>query len=385
MAQSRITIFGDLIDTADMPTVITNILAPGRLVGNDFVVAASDFMQITPGSCLLPNGILVVENETQSLVVPNSSLATDYTVIYQLEDTITLGGSPAILRLLSGAKQQADYTDGTILGWIRYPGGSVPLDAGFFVQPSHLRIIQKPDVFYYLNNCPLVLIQPPVSFSVPSSSIQIPPSVTANFFNFSVHPLSSGTAVQLTSAGLPSPLMPSTTYYIVNATTAGFQLAATPTGVPIVLTTVGSGTQMFTVQSQSWQIMADYPLSEACTRFVNAQTIPSTYTFRMPFTISNNGQPRKLVTRLLVDFNCLVTFSINLKGTNIPLSPNGGLISNTGTIITREFDIPVKSSLTWNGGATAFIECTVNSQPSRGVSIGYVGLTMEPTPFTLFT
>ena len=281
-----------------MPEMISNIMAPGRLIGNEFIVAASDYMNITPGSCLLPDGVLVIENETKSLVIPNSSLATDYTVIYQLEDTRTLGGSPAILRLLSGVKRQEDFIDGTILGWIRYPGGSIPISPSFFIQPSPLRITKSADQFYYQNTCPLNVIRP---------------------------------------------------------TTSG------------------------------WSETYDYVLSEACSRFVNTLSVPSSYVMRIPFVIPSSGQPRKLVTRLLVDFNCLVTFTINLKGTTITLSPNGGLVSNTGTIITREFDIPLDVSLTWDAGSTAYIEATIDSQPSRGTSIAYVGLTLEPTPFTLFT
>jgi len=297
-SQRRLNIFGDLIDTADLPEMISNIMSPGRLTGNDFIVAASDYMNITPGSCLLPDGVLVIENETKSLVIPNSSLATDYTVIYQLEDTITLGGSPAILRLLSGIKRQEDFLDGTILGWIRYPGGSIPISQSFFIQPSTLRISKRADAFYYINSCPLNIIRPATS---------------------------------------------------------------------------------------GWAETVEYVLSEACTRFVNTLTVPSSYTIRIPFVVPSAGQPRKLVTRLLVDFNCLVTFSINLKGTSVTLSPNGGLVSNTGTIITREFDIPLDATLTWEAGSTAYIEAVIDSQPSRGTGIAYVGLTLEPTPFTLFT
>lgn len=383
MSQRRITIFGDLIDTADMPEVISNIMAPGRLTGNDFIVAASDFMQISAGSCLLPNGILVVEDETKSLVIPNSSLATDYTVIYQLEDTITLGGSPAILRLLSGTKRQIDFTDGTILGWIRYPGGSVPLDASFFVQPSHLRIVQKTDEFYYTNPCPIKIIKHPLTnIIVPNTNVDI----TNNTFSYPNSAIPAGTAVTLTTTGtLPAPLLTATTYYAVSSTAMTFKLATSPIGTAIDLTTVGSGNTIFNVTASSWSETTDYVLSEACTRFTNISSIPSAFTFRMPFVIPSAGQPRKLITRLLVDFNCLTTFSINLKGTTISLTPNGGLISNTGTIITREFDIPMNSSLIWEAGQTAFIECTIDSQPSRGTSIAYVGLTLEPTPFTLFT
>ena len=56
--QRRINIFGDLIDTADLPEMIANIMSPGRLAGNDFIVAASDLLQISAGSCLLPDGVL---------------------------------------------------------------------------------------------------------------------------------------------------------------------------------------------------------------------------------------------------------------------------------------------------------------------------------------
>jgi hypothetical protein len=134
-----------------------------------------------------------------------------------------------------------------------------------------------------------------------------------------------------------------------------------------------------------WTETTEYVLSEACTRLTNASALPSIYTLQFPFVIPSTGQPQKLVTRLLVDFNCLVTFSINLKGSVITLEPNGGLISNTGTVITREFNIPANDSVEWEAGSTAYINAEVDAQPSRGASIAYVGLTLEPTPFTLFT
>jgi hypothetical protein len=298
--QTRVTVYGNLIATSDLPNMISNIMSPGRLTGNNFVVASSDYMDISPGSCLLPNGILIIEDEVKSLVIPNSSLATDYTVIYQLQDTTTLGGSPAILQLLSGIKNQADYTDGTILGWIRYPGGSIPISQSFFIQPSHLKISKSITDFYYKNNCPFNMIR--------STSV---------------------------------------------------------TG---------------------WTEATAYQNSEACTRFVNTNVAASVYTLKFPFIIPNT-QPVKLVTRLLVDFNCLVTFSINMQGTVVTLSPdlNNGLISNTGTIITRDFDIPYSADVTWKSGTTAYIQADIDAQSNRGVSLAYVGLTLEPTPFTLFT
>jgi len=382
MSQRRVTIFGDLIDTSDMPEVISNIMSAGRLTGNDFIVAASDYMSITAGSCLLPDGVLVVEDEIKSLVIPNSSLATDYTVIYQLEDTMTLGGSPAVLRLLSGVKRQQDFSDGTILGWVRYPGGSVPLSASFFIQPSHLRITKRSDVFYLTQSCPLRAITPPHSIALASSDFDH----VANRVTYQKSPIAAGTTVSFTTTGtLPSPLVSTATYYVINSANNSFQLASSLLSTPIDFTDIGSGVHIMNVTSSPWVDTIDYVANEACTRYVNNSSLPSAYTLRLPFVIPSEGQPRKLVTRLLVDFNCLVTFSINLKGTVITLTPNGGLISNTGNIITREFDIPYDVALAWDAGTTAYIEITVDSQPSRGTSIAYVGLTLEPTPFTLFT
>jgi hypothetical protein len=155
MNQRRLNIFGALIETADMPDLASHIMAPGRLVGNDFIVAAADLLQVTAGSCLLPDGVLIIETEVKNLNVPNSSLATDYTVLYQLEDTGTIGGSPANLRLVDGIKRQENLTDGTILGWVRYPGGNIPLASSFFIQPSHLRVSKNPADFYFRSLCPL--------------------------------------------------------------------------------------------------------------------------------------------------------------------------------------------------------------------------------------
>ncbi len=299
MSQRRLNFFGDLIDTGDLPEMIANIVAPGRLRGCDFVVAASDLLSVAPGSCLLPDGVLIIEDETKYLVVPNSSLATDYTVLYQLEDTRTLGGSPAILRLLSGIKRQVDMQDSAILGWINYPGGSIPLSSSFFTQSSHLRVSKRADTFYYSNQCPILGIRD--------------------------------------------------------------------------------------ASASHWQETIDYVLSEACNRFTNTTSMPAQYTLRIPFIIPSDGQPQKLVVRLLVDFNCLVTFKIYLKGELLELTPNGGLVSNTGTLITREFNIPKLMATSWKGGTTAYIDVVIDAQPSRGVSLAYLGLTTEPTPFTLFT
>jgi hypothetical protein len=68
------------------------------------------------------------------------------------------------------------------------------------------------------------------------------PPAWETFYNFQ-----NGTAVRLTGggandgSGLPAPLQQATTYYVVNANGATFQLASTPGGPPINLTTEAGG------------------------------------------------------------------------------------------------------------------------------------------------
>ncbi len=295
MSQRRINVYGDLIDTADMPDMISNIMAPGRIIGCNFTVAGSDLMYVTPGSCLLPDGVLVLEDEAKSLIVPNSSLPADYTIVYQLEDTIILGGSPAILRLLTGIKRQQDFPDGVILGWLRYPGGSIPISPEFFIQPSHLRIEKRSDTFTYINQCPLSVIKQESGF---------------------------------------------------------------------------------------WHESHVDVESEYCTKYTNTSDSLASYVVKFPFVIPGIGQPRKLVCRLLADFNAIATFSLKLHDIDINLS--SGSISNTGGLITREISVPYVVWLEWTAGHTAQIIVNIDAYPGKGVSIAYIGLTSEPTPFNLF-
>jgi hypothetical protein len=425
MGQRRLNTFGALIDTEDMPSLAARLISAGRLDGNDFLVAASDLLQITAGSCMLPDGVLVIETEVKNLVIPNSSLAADYTILYQLEDTGTLGGSPAILRLLSGIKRQENVTDGTILGWVRYPGGNVALSSSFFIQPSHLKIKNNPAEFYYKSLCPLaeairepsgslstyrhtlpdmtITTVTPISFGSLSSRIsgvtimprtQITESVTNHLsiaikkgteilFSFNTQPVLSGgngslevkPTLMIKSSATPSAFIINPEEYVT--------LEITRTG--IVPATAGEF--VLTLESPAttgqWVESTTYIASEACTRLENNSAIPAVYSIRFPFIIADK-QPSKLISRLLVDFNCLVTFSLHVKGLSLSLSPNNGLVSNTGDIITREFYVPKNNSIEWDVGTTAYVEMNIDAQAGRGVSIAYMGLTLEPTPFTLF-
>ena len=56
------------------------------------------------------------------------------------------GGAPASLLLLNGIFAFGDLENSVILGWVRYPGGSVPLSQTFFTEAPKLRV-SNPAVF----------------------------------------------------------------------------------------------------------------------------------------------------------------------------------------------------------------------------------------------
>lgn len=439
MSQQRILVYGQLIETDDLPTAVKNLMAPGRLTGMNFSVSSVDSMYVSGGSCLLPDGIIVVENETKMLLVPTSSFAATYTIVYQLEDTTTLGGSAAILTLISGYLRQENLTDSTIIGWINYPGGAIPLNASMFIQPSYIRITAQQKDFDYRFNSPMtsairtegiVDSKKTVPFRIPIPDLGVTSSTIislgtssriigatimpiANVLNnpaspyYAVIELKKDTNVLFSYdtrnplqlipntlpqqsygllAGVATPLNKNTSlqaeYFVF--TTEHLTLEITEHGnVPsqiaeIVLmlespATLGTWTETNALLTNEWVTRWAYQGS-------GTLTTPVSYSFYFPFTISATGQPRKLISRLLVDINCSVAFSILVGGNTIAL----GSVANTGTLLTREYNVPTSSSITWTAGKTAYVQVTITAEPSRGASFAYVGLTNEPTPFPLF-
>jgi len=155
MSQRRLNIFGDFIDAMDLPDALSHMFSAGRYSGNVFSVADSSHLRLSAGAFMLPNGVVVLEDEYKDLLIPNSSAPISYTVLYQSEDDLLMGGSPAILKLVSGLYQQETFTDSTVMGWVVYQGGSVPLSASHFFQPNYLRVVSAPSTFLWEMLSPL--------------------------------------------------------------------------------------------------------------------------------------------------------------------------------------------------------------------------------------
>lgn len=437
MAQQRITVFGDLIDTSDLPTMASNIMSPGRLVGMEFTVGAADLLRVTPGTCILPDGVLLLEDEPRDVMINNSSFATDYTIVYQLEDARVLGGSPAKLRILTGTIRQTALTDATIIGWIKYPGGSIPLADSHLIQPSRLRIEPHVDRFSASFVAPFSNAIRPADEASGVTSIKAMPvtnlessfSMTLNTAGISFGNLTARIlgASLLCNSDLPVGLTAYGRYSVKRGPTTLFTFDTRPAYQPSGATSVPSltpmlfernpalannqfivtGTEAITIESE-WTgasttipgeitLMIEMPASqknwsesvidivgEKFSRFYNTGSSTQTIRLAQPFVVSGEGQPRKLVAYLSVDFSCTVTFQFQVGTQLVTLSPLGGVVSNTGGVRLQEFNIPNLSNVTWNPGRTAVLLIDITAQPGRSAALGHVSLVQESAPFLLF-
>jgi hypothetical protein len=137
--------------------------------------------------------------------------------------------------------------------------------------------------------------------------------------------------------------------------------------------------------SGNWQESLVTLGSETALKFFNAGTQTLTYDFRLPFVVTGGGKPNKLIARLNVDFNCIVTFSVLVGSSVVTLSPVSGTVANTGGLITSEFAIPTLSGgVTWNVGSVAYVNVAITAQAGGSAAFSYIGLTLEDAPYLLF-
>jgi len=136
MSQTRIQDYGSPATAATLKTMLKSVLSTsGVLEGNDLTVVRSGAIQIAPGSCLTPEGVIIVENEYKEITVPDLSSQGNYTLYYSHEDDMISGGVPAILTIDSGFLTDVS---GVILGYIQYDGSQLVQDQ--IIQPAKLKV-----------------------------------------------------------------------------------------------------------------------------------------------------------------------------------------------------------------------------------------------------
>jgi len=139
MSQKRIQDFGSPVTAKSLKTLSGSFSPAAVLLGNDFIVDGLDRIKITPGTCITDQGVIIIEDEAKFLTVANTSPPADYTVYYDHSDADISGGVSAQLTLASGLLTE-DSVSGVILGYVRYPGGAIPLSPSHFIVRPKLQI-----------------------------------------------------------------------------------------------------------------------------------------------------------------------------------------------------------------------------------------------------
>ena len=139
MAQLRFVNFGDTVLAIRVNQISTAIVEPGVLSGAAFTLFDSETLAISPSRVMLQT-LLLEETASSNVLIPLTGDSRDYTIVYEHQNQNVQGGVAAQLLRLDGIFAFGDLENTVILGWVRYPGGSVPLNTQFFIEAPKLQI-----------------------------------------------------------------------------------------------------------------------------------------------------------------------------------------------------------------------------------------------------
>lgn len=180
MSQTRICNFGDLLTSEKLATTFATLLPALVYDGFDLSVATSSSVAISSGALLLPDGIIVIESTPFSIPLTFAGGVEDFTLICTHVDSAIFGGVGATYSAVSG--YFSTYADSTIIGWVRYPGGGVPIDTTMF--------IAAPKGSYDVYNATLAELEPTLFLS-PLQAVRAvsDPSYTSSVATYSAAPI----------------------------------------------------------------------------------------------------------------------------------------------------------------------------------------------------
>jgi hypothetical protein len=139
MAQRRIQDYGTLVTASSLKSLSASFITSAVLEGNEFIVDAANRIRVNPGSAITHQGVIIIEDEPKYLNVTLGSSPQDYTVYYYHVDSMVSGGIPADLVITPGLLT-AEVVEGVILGYVKYPGGAIPLSSSMFIQSKPVKI-----------------------------------------------------------------------------------------------------------------------------------------------------------------------------------------------------------------------------------------------------
>jgi hypothetical protein len=298
MSQKRIQDYGSPIVAQSLKSLIDSITTAGILSGNEFIRDSRDRMRINPGACVTHQGVIIVEDEAKMLGIENTGSAVDYTIYYLHEDVDISGGVAAEL-VVDSKLLTSDVIKGCVLGYVRYPGGGVPLEQSHFIQPPPLKIgtvtptKQNADWIFPIRNQGYIITQTSgATINITDGGVETftPISITGNIVN--------GSNV-ITS-------IPSTLYLLVGMVVTGSGIPSNSTILSIDTATQVTISNNASATLTGVSLSAQSPKPYLYLKARNNQLTTGSVTLSFPFKVSE--LPYALLQIILsTDISALVT------------------------------------------------------------------------------
>jgi len=136
MPQKRYYDYHATADDASENSIHYALHPKGVYRGMELHVTSSGDVEISPGYCLMNDGIVCRENAAFTLSFSPPSAPTNYTIVATHTNRQIIGGVPVEYSIVVGTIYSLldPGFDGVVLGWIYHPGGATPLSDDFIVE-----------------------------------------------------------------------------------------------------------------------------------------------------------------------------------------------------------------------------------------------------------
>lgn len=142
--QKILIALGDTVTSGAIQDILKALAVPAILDGYNLTAPESDQISVSPGVALTDSGVLIYEDEIRVIQFTPTVQPGNYTLYYRYVPSQNFGGNPASLEIENGLIPETLFTNGVLLGWLKYPGGSVPLANSMFVSAKRIKIDSPP-------------------------------------------------------------------------------------------------------------------------------------------------------------------------------------------------------------------------------------------------
>jgi len=151
MSETRYHDFGRFIQAEAQNSLQTRLFETGVLEGNVLSVSVDHSrIQIGSGSVITTDGVVIVNSATRTILLTPQGSATIFTVAQYHTFDVQAGGRGSTYELIElddgfGNPIFGESGDlpnpGVVLGWIRYPGGSIDFESYMLHEAPKMRIL----------------------------------------------------------------------------------------------------------------------------------------------------------------------------------------------------------------------------------------------------